>query len=156
MMRAIAAWKDRHLTGLTPTFANLLLKVEPRLSISEPLQIVTPPQRSQAFAIRGFNSIAKLAQEICKINNVIFYDQNAIRYKRQPQDQRSLSLEGRRQNVFGVFEINQLSDLPILILDDVWTTGSTLRELAATIANPKQVCSLLVLSTAYKIGSKEL
>jgi predicted amidophosphoribosyltransferase len=49
-----------------------------------------------------------------------------------------------------------ISDLPILILDDVWTTGSTLRELVLAIAKPERVSTLLVLSTAYQLGTKDV
>ncbi len=155
-MRAIGAWKDRHLTSLTQTFAGLLVENEPLLRSLEPLQIITPPLRRKAFATRGFNAISLLAKELKKSNPNIFYDENAISYRYQPRDQRSLGIGERKFNVQGAFSVNEISDLPILILDDVWTTGSTLRELVLAIAKPERVSTLLVLSTAYQVGTKDV
>jgi len=154
MMRAVSGWKDRHLVCLTQKFADFLIAAEPQLQSDTKIQIVTPPQRSRASATRGFNPMAQLALEIKRRNSNIVFDAQAVFYKREPKDQRGLNLQERVENVVGAFGVNELSDLPIIVLDDVWTTGSTVMQLVKAIANPEQVSRILVLSTAYRLTSK--
>ena len=100
--------------------------------------------------------MAQLALEIKRRNSNIVFDAQAVFYKREPKDQRGLNLQERVENVFGAFGVNELSDLPIIVLDDVWTTGSTAMQLVKAIASPEQVSRILVLSTAYKLTSKDV
>jgi len=155
MMRAIAGWKDRHLKRLTSTFADLLIGAEPNLTKSKPLQIITPPQRRSAYALRGFNPVSDLAVELQKRNRYLFYQSDASRYLQEPRDQRGLNTAERRANVKGVFKVTPISGIPIVLLDDVWTTGSTMKELRTAIGKDFEVSRILVLSTAYRLGAKD-
>jgi predicted amidophosphoribosyltransferase len=155
MMRAIAGWKDRHLKILTRIFADLLICAEPNLLNGKPQQIITPPQRKSAFAIRGFNPVSDLALELQKRNRDLNYQSDTSRYLREPRDQRGLNAAERRANVKGVFEVTPKCGIPILLLDDVWTTGSTMKEMRRAIGDNYEVSGILVLSTAYRLGAKD-
>ena len=156
MMRAISGWKDRHLTSLTNCFADLLVDTEPALAANHEMQIVIPPQRKRAFATRGFYAMGQLAAELQRRNPNLKFDPDAVYYRREPRDQRGLSIKQRAENVEEVFAVNLKTDFPMLVLDDVWTTGSTLRQLILTLKNPEQVTNILVLATAYKISARDV
>ncbi|MFM1786918.1 MAG: hypothetical protein RL228_868 [Actinomycetota bacterium] len=100
--------------------------------------------------------MGQLAAELQRRNPNLKFDPDAVYYRREPRDQRGLSLKQRAENVEEVFAVNLKTDFPILVLDDVWTTGSTLRQLILTLKNPEQVTNILVLATAYKISARDV
>ncbi len=154
MMRAIAGWKDRHLKKLTYTFADFLFEIEPDL-VAKEFEIITPPQRKEAFASRGFNPVGDLAIELSRRNPHLIFNPNSVKCLRQPHDQRGLDITARKANVSGAFQVLAISDYPVLLLDDVWTSGSTLLEVAKQVGQSK-VSRILVLTTAYKLGRKDV
>jgi predicted amidophosphoribosyltransferase len=140
---------------LTRIFADLLICAEPNLLNGKPQQIITPPQRKSAFSIRGFNPVSDLALELQKRNRDLNYQSDTSRYLREPRDQRGLNAAERSANVKGVFEVTPKCGIPILLLDDVWTTGSTMKEMRRAIGDNYEVSGILVLSTAYRLGAKD-
>ena len=79
---------------------------------------------------RGFNQ-SKLLGQILSKNLGLAYSEG-LKRTRYTKSQVKLTEKQRRQNIFGAFEISSnytLSPKPYtLLIDDVWTTGSTMRE----------------------------
>lgn len=146
MMRAIASWKDLHLKRLTTVFADLMCAAEPLLSSPNGLELITVPQRKIASASRGFYPMADLATELVKRNLALQYRRDSTSFRREPLDQRSLSNAQRRLNVAGVFRVVPATNLPVVLLDDVWTTGSTMTEVAREISHVRKIKRILVLA----------
>lgn len=78
---------------------------------------------------RGFNQTALLAKLFSKRLN-LSYSESLLRIK-NTKPQMSLKSEDRKQNIRGAFTIKNpqlVKDKKVILLDDVWTTGSTLKE----------------------------
>lgn len=89
---------------------------------------------------RGYNQsffIAKGVSEILQIAP----NYKLIKRKIYTQTQTALNTEQRKSNVEDIFEINSKTDLSLiknktfLLIDDVFTTGSTLNSMATTLLN---------------------
>jgi competence protein ComFC len=84
---------------------------------------------------RGYNQSRILAEEISKTVSVPLMEKVLIR-KKKTKDQTHLSLEERERNVRGAFVVRANSALQgkkVILVDDVMTTGSTLKECARVL-----------------------
>jgi ComF family protein len=101
---------------------------EPRFGA---IDLVLPVPISQdSLQKRGFNQTELLARQIIKELGVKMDNSVIIRVKETPH-QTELSKEEREKNLFSAFEIrdtNKIACKNILLVDDVYTTGSTGRE----------------------------
>ena len=78
---------------------------------------------------RGFNQSSLIGQMLSKSLSLAYCD--ALKRTRYTKPQVKLKGKERYQNIRGVFAIansEQLKANSVLLIDDVWTTGSTLRE----------------------------
>lgn len=81
---------------------------------------------------RGFNQSKILAESICEKTKWKFIPDLLLRIK-QGEHQADLSGEERKKNIQGVFKLNQKYNIqntkyPVILVDDVYTTGSTVKE----------------------------
>lgn len=86
---------------------------------------------------RGFNQSVEIGKVIANVLNLKFEPDMLIR-KKQTTPQVELSGDARRQNLRGVFSLNPNYSLlainySVILFDDVFTTGSTLREAAKVL-----------------------
>ncbi|MCR4945202.1 MAG: ComF family protein [Clostridium sp.] len=87
------------------------------------------PVSSKTMKKRGFNQCEYLAREIAFRNNYKVI--NTLKKVRETKDQKTLSKKERKENLIGAFEIINKEDIlgkKIILIDDVITTGATLRE----------------------------
>jgi len=84
---------------------------------------------------RGYNQSRILAEEISKTVSVPLLEKVLIR-KKKTKDQTHLSPEERERNVRGAFVARADSTLrgkKVILVDDVMTTGATLKECARVL-----------------------
>lgn len=87
---------------------------------------------------RGFNQSEEIGKRVAGIAGWKF-EPNLLIRKMLKVPQTDLTREKRLSNIRGVFEVNSSSyalstmDYPLILFDDVWTTGSTLREAAKVL-----------------------
>lgn len=84
---------------------------------------------------RGYNQADVLAREYCSLTGIP-YDGALLRRIRPTPTQTRLTRRQRQQNIQGAFTCKPaqpLDGLHILLIDDVFTTGSTLNECAKTL-----------------------
>lgn len=82
---------------------------------------------------RGFNQSDYIAKGVSKFVNVDFKTDSVIRTK-FTSTQTNLNSKQRQKNVKGVFEIKtDFNEKNLLICDDVYTTGSTMNQLAKAL-----------------------
>ena len=88
------------------------------------------PLALRRYRQRGYNQASELALSIRRVTGVAVISNVAIR-QRETAEQAGLDRKARRRNVTDAFAaIAPLRAHHIAILDDVVTTGSTVRELA--------------------------
>lgn len=84
---------------------------------------------------RGFNQAELIAKSISKQTNIPVLTDNAIRTKHTSQ-QSSLKYSDRLRNVQDAFKIiGRLNDKNIIIVDDIYTTGQTMKSFAQELKN---------------------
>lgn len=98
---------------------------------------------------RGYNQSEVLAQELSKSISVPLAEKVLVR-KKKTADQTHLSVEERETNVKGAFAVRDkflLKDKKVILVDDVMTTGATLRECARVLkdAGAKEVAGVTLV-----------
>lgn len=100
--------------------------------------IVPVPLHKRRYVERGFNQAEKIAEIVSKELNKPL--QNILRRKRHTKQQAKLSRNDRLENLKGAFELDNkanvdLKNKVVLLVDDVFTTGSTMGECALVLKN---------------------
>lgn len=116
---ALANLLGRYMSEAWPTWA-------------EPIDFIVPvPLHPEREKKRGYNQSARLAQVLSSHVNHPWNEQ-AIHRIRFTRPQVGLSAKERQSNLHGAFTADPalVAGQHILLLDDVYTTGSTLREVA--------------------------
>ena len=109
------------------------------------------PIHKKRLRERGFNQAALLADGIAKAEDIPVLADTLVR-KRYTAAQSSLDREARQQNIFGAFEVRNpdlIRGKRLLIIDDVFTTGATIREAVSELwtADPAEI-DILTLARA--------
>lgn len=101
-----------------------------------PLDIVVPvPMSPEGLIRRGFNQSELLAKRIARCLRVRFEPRVLVRVK-DSAPQRELSREMREKNLMHAFAVEKperVRGKSVLLVDDVYTTGSTARECTRTL-----------------------
>lgn len=105
--------------------------------------IVPVPLYKDREKKRGFNQAALLSKYLAKKLRLESDDKNLIR-KKQTQVQNKLNRAERVRNISGVFDLkdkDKFKDKTILLIDDIYTTGSTVDEISKLLVenHAKQV-----------------
>lgn len=129
--KIILKYKFQDKAYLYKTFVNFLLKDEKFFQILKSYDTIVPvPISKKREKERGYNQSLLLAKEIANntglnlINNCLYKTKNII-------EQSKLNKEDRLKNIQGVYELRNyqvLKNKKILLLDDIYTTGSTVSE----------------------------
>jgi len=111
------------------------------------LDAITPvPLHPEREVQRGFNQAKVLAQELAKLKNIPIIERSLVKVKNTPP-QTSLEAVDRQKNLRGAFEVihsEEIEGKVLLLVDDVFTTGSTIQEcsLALKKAGAKEIRAL--------------
>ena len=98
--------------------------------------VVCVPISEKTLKERGYNQSALIAKKIAEYFDVPFYGDLLIKIK-ETKKQSGLKLKERVKNVRGAFEVNnpgRIKSSCVLLVDDIFTTGATMREAAKTIS----------------------
>lgn len=110
--------------------------------------VIAVPLHTRRLRQRGFNQAALLAKSLSRrVDLPVRFDVLVRSQWTDPQTR--LTRKERLHNVKGAFEVVKPAEVKgrrILLLDDVYTTGSTLRECAKTLekAGAAEVCGITV------------
>lgn len=98
--------------------------------------VICMPLHKNKLLERGYNQSALIAKNIARHFDVPFYEDLLIKVK-ETETQAELNYQERRKNVKGAFGVNQperINGNTVLLVDDIFTTGFTMREAAKTCA----------------------
>lgn len=98
-----------------------------------PTAIIPVPLHKIRYRERGFNQSLEIAKNLSKRLKIPVDTKSCVRNRHTPH-QFNLSAKQRHKNVSNAFSVKQaINAQHIAILDDVMTTGSTVKELAKAI-----------------------
>ncbi len=102
-----------------------------------PVLVVPVPLHIGKRRQRGFNQAELIARAALKLTAVDRFELlPALRRTRETQSQIGLSRHQRRENLRGAFAVNQPGEIrgrEVLLVDDVFTTGTTVSECARVL-----------------------
>lgn len=139
--KVIFKLKYRFVKDLKGELSDLLIKnillQKPSFLKDSSLILIPVPLHKKRQNFRGFNQTEVLGQDLALFFNWQFKP-HLLRRTKNILPQASLNKEQRMKNIKGAFEINaSVRGLNFLIFDDVWTTGSTLKEMALVLKKNK-------------------
>ncbi len=150
MKTAIHALKYHHQPRMAIPLACRLADSFKPTGWQPTLMTAAPASRQKD---RGYNQAALLAKHLAVSINVPFFPE-AIQKIRETRPQVGLSAAERQTNVAGAFRADpaRVGNHEVLIIDDVFTTGATLRACAAALlaAGARRVRGLAVASAGQR------
>ena len=142
--RIILKYKFQEEAYLYKTFVNFLLKNENFFEKIEKYDTIVPvPISKKRKKKRGYNQSELLAKEIAYNTNLVLEKESLYKIK-DIVEQSKLNKENRLKNIQGVYELvnkEKLNKKKILLIDDIYTTGSTVNECSKVLreAKPKKI-----------------
>lgn len=162
--KLILDYKFNEKSYMYKTFVNFLLNDKKIFeNIKKYDKIIPVPISKKRYKERGYNQSLLIAKEISKqtqykanienkqkektnlelVNNCLIKTKNII-------EQSKLNKEERQNNIQGVYSLQnpqKITNQKILLVDDIYTTGSTVNECSKILkqANPKKI-GVLVLA----------
>ena len=149
--KIIAGYKDQQLVSLEKPLGELVAEVLKEVGPSQFSAIITPARNQKNYRKRGFDPANRLVKRairgLAKPPKVI-----SLSSTRKLEDQRRLGRLERARNVAASMRLDSKLSGPVLLFDDVLTTGSTLREMArACRAAGVEVGASCVLAERFSI-----
>lgn len=130
---------------LYKTFSKILLNDKKIVQFLKSYDIIIPvPVHKKRKKQRGYNQTELIAQSLCK-ELKISLGTNIIKKTINTKPQSTLNQNQRITNSKNVYELlnkNEIYKKRVLLMDDIFTTGSTVRE----------CCNVLVKGNPVKIG----
>lgn len=154
--KAIHAFKYEGVADLAGPLAEWLVAAWRLRGIDADLIVPVPLHRKRE-AERGYNQSALLARALSRQISVPLASAALVRTVRT-RPQVGLSRDERRTNIAGAFRCaGKVTDLRVVLVDDVCTTGATLEACAAELkaAGARQVVGLTVARPGFEISSAD-
>lgn len=148
--KLIIDYKFNEKSYIYLTFVNFLLKDTKIFENIKNYDTIIPvPISNKRLKTRGYNQSFLIAREIAKqldlrlVNNCLVKTKNII-------EQSKLNKEERMENIKGVYKLQNeklIDSKKILLIDDIYTTGSTVNECSKILrkGNPNKI-GILVLA----------
>ncbi|MBD0267234.1 MAG: ComF family protein [Cyanobacteria bacterium Co-bin8] len=143
LRQALGLLKYQHKPALAQLLGSYLGQCwqhqHPRLHPSQKRQpIVVPiPLHADKLSQRGFNQAELLAYWFCRLTNLPLASRGLVRV-RATQAQHGLGAQARQHNLDGAFALgpafhHHRPSGPVLLIDDIYTTGATALSAAQTL-----------------------
>ncbi|AFY36773.1 hypothetical protein Lepto7376_0332 [[Leptolyngbya] sp. PCC 7376] len=138
LKRAIATMKYQNQPLLGAWLGEQLAQTWQRsFADSQKLTVIPIPMHPQKYKERGFNQAALIAKRFAQLNR-FRYVSHALKRTKATKALFNLNLSERQQEIRQAFSINpktlpQLKRQRVLLLDDIYTSGTTAQEVARTL-----------------------
>lgn len=130
---AIPRYKDDGALHLEPVLAARLARAVAGLNPPEGSVLVPVPSRPSAVRARGFDHGARLSATAA--HQIGLTSRRLLRRKDRGKDQQGLGLSERRHNVASTMRVVGRVAAPVVLVDDIVTTGASLQEAAKALAS---------------------
>lgn len=130
--RAVASFKYDGATRLGRRLAEVVATRAPDPTVGVVVPVPLHPRRLRR---RGYNQSALLARHLARRLGCVVVLTAVVR-TRDTASQVGLDVTERRTNVRGAFAVRRPADVrgrTVLVVDDVWTSGATVRAVAAAL-----------------------
>jgi len=129
--KKIIDYKFNNKPYLYKTFAKIILKNKKVCGFLKNYDIIIPvPIHKKRKLFRGYNQTELIAKELAK-NSQLCLKRDILLKKTNVIAQSLLNKKDRQKNVknaFMVRDVEKIVDKNVLIIDDIYTTGSTINE----------------------------
>jgi len=165
IVAAIHEWKEQGCSSLTIPFAAPLAQCVAELlaDVDAPDCVALVPIASSSAAVRrrGYDALGDLAGEVVsRLSTVgiaaVVHD--SLRPARERRDQAGLDLSQRSRNMSNSLRVASSPTHPVVIIDDIVTTGATLREAFRVLRPQQQVlgCATLTATAKRHLGARPM
>lgn len=112
--------------------------------------VIPIPLHEKTLKLRGYNQSLLIAEKVASYFEVPCFDDLLIKAK-ETKRQSELKLEQRKKNIKGAFSLSapkRIEGLHILLIDDIFTSGSTMREASRVLCNYAQNITAFTVARA--------
>ena len=145
----IIQYKFNEKSYLYKTFTKIIIKNKKIYGFLKLYDIIIPvPMHKNKKAVRGYNQSELIAKEMSKNMGLSFENDVLIKTK-NTQVQSLLKKTQRTDNVKNAFAINnneKINNKKVILIDDIYTTGSTVNECSKVLkqAGAKEICVVTI------------
>ena len=127
--KLITSYKDEGVSNLVEPFSKILSVGLKFFSKHQQVKVVNVPSTSKAILKRGFDPISLMTESACLMAGRRFiYEKRLLVNQRERKDQASLNFQQRKLNTENAFQANFAEIKPVIIVDDLITTGSSITQ----------------------------
>ena len=154
LKRAIAQMKYQN----QPEIGNLLgtelglAWIDSKLTeLSSKITVVPIPMHPKKQKERGFNQAEVIARSFCRLTGYQKSDRALMRVRETEAMFNLSSKKERAKNLQGALRVGKIPKQPVLLIDDIYTTGTTVNE-AIKVLQQKKI-KVVGVAVAAKAGS---
>ena len=128
---AIIGWKERGRFTVERPLAHLVGASVLALGVEGPVALVPIPSRPDRRRARGADVVTDLARRSAGLLRSIDLDASVVpslAFVKRVRDQAGWSATARAENVRGSLTVRRVPTAPVVLVDDIVTTGATLGE----------------------------
>jgi len=127
--KLITSYKDEGVSNLVQPFSKILSVGLKFFSKHQQVKVVNVPSTTKAILKRGNDPISLMTESACLMAGKRFiYEKRLLVNERERKDQVSLNFQQRKLNTENAFKANFAEIKPVIIVDDLITTGTSITQ----------------------------
>ena len=127
--KLITSYKDEGVSNLVQPFSKVISVGLRFFSKHQQVKVINIPSTNKALQKRGFDPISLMTETACLLAGKRFiYEKRLLINCRDRKDQASLNFQQRKLNTENAFKANFAEIKPVIIVDDLITTGSSITQ----------------------------
>ena len=127
--KLITSYKDEGVSNLVQPFSRIISVGLRFFSKHQQVKVVNVPSTNKALQKRGVDPISLMTETACLLAGKRFIYENRLLVNcRERNDQASLNFKQRTLNMENAFKASFAEIKPVIIVDDLITTGSSITQ----------------------------